>query len=62
MEQLYLNVLAGTRISYHLVLVVQYEPDLTCSLMRRQRKFVTYSNRALNDLAVDDNATILLFV
>ena len=60
LEQLDLDVLTWTRVSYHLVLVVQDKSDLACSLMGRKREFVADSYRALNDLAVDDDTTVLL--
>jgi hypothetical protein len=62
LEQLDLDVLTWTRVSYHLVLVVQYKSDLACSLMRRKREFVADSHCALNDLAMDDDTTVLYLV
>ena len=62
LEQLDLDVLTWTRVSYHLVLVVQDKSDLACSLMRRKREFVADSHCALNDLAMDDDTTVLYLV
>ncbi len=60
LEQLDLDVLTWTCVSYLLVLVVQDKSDLACGLMWRKREFVADSHRALNDLAVDDDTTVLL--
>lgn len=62
LEKLDLDVLTWTCVSYHLVFVIQDKSDLACSLMWRKREFVTDSHCALNDLAVDDDTTVLYLV